>query len=102
MSPGKLEITTHGPTGRSAEIKLDGHEISNMVARVELSVGVSDINVAVLMLMPGEVEVDGEAIAEVKALLKLADPDLDGHAAGPDEPVHINKIAGPLDAEETS
>jgi hypothetical protein len=72
MSRGKLEIRTNGPTGAKAQIIFDGHDISNSCSRVELDVGVGQVNRTVLTLMPGEVEVDGEALAEVKAVLDLA------------------------------
>jgi hypothetical protein len=71
MARGKLEINTNGMTGDGTEIRVDGHDISDMCSRIELDVGVGQINRTVLTLMPGSIEVDGEALAEVKAVLDL-------------------------------
>jgi hypothetical protein len=72
MILGKLEIKTNGPTGEGAQVILDGHDISDFTTKVELAVGVGEINSTVLTLMPQSIEVDGEALAEVKAVLDLA------------------------------
>lgn len=74
MALPKLTVNLDGPTGRTGRVLLDGLDITDGLESLTIEMSANDITRSELRLFVGELEVDAQTLALLRANVKVTDP----------------------------